>query len=52
MLDRTFVYTAVTRAQVQVILVGDSIAIQSAINAPPKAFSRKVGLVEMLKAGG
>lgn len=49
-LDRTFVYTAVTRAQVQVILVGDSLAIKAAINAPPKAFSRKVGLVEMLKA--
>ncbi len=49
-LDRTLVYTAVTRAQVQVILVGDSAAIRSAINQPPKAFSRKVGLGEMLMA--
>lgn len=48
-LDRTFIYTAVTRAQVQVILVGDEVAIKDAIHALPKAFSRKVGLAEMLK---
>ncbi|MNP42296.1 RecBCD enzyme subunit RecD [compost metagenome] len=49
-LDRTLVYTAVTRAQVQVILIGDGAAIRAAIDQPPKAFSRKVGLGEMLMA--
>lgn len=47
-LDRTFVYTAVTRAQVQVILVGDADAARRAIELPPKAFSRKVGLGAMI----
>jgi len=50
-LDRTFVYTAVTRAQVQVILVGDADAARKAIELPPKAFSRKVGLGSMLSLG-
>ncbi|MCF5711036.1 AAA family ATPase [Pseudomonas tremae] len=49
-LDRTFVYTAVTRAQVQVILIGDIRAIQAAIRLPPKAFSRQVGLSALLEA--
>ncbi|WP_342624339.1 AAA family ATPase [Pseudomonas alkylphenolica] len=50
LLDRTFIYTAVTRAQVQIILVGDVDAVRRAITLPPKAFSRKVGLVEMMAA--
>lgn len=49
-LDRTFVYTAATRAQVQVILVGDIKAVQDAIRLPPKAFSRRVGLSALLEA--
>ena len=49
-LDRTFIYTAVTRAQVQVILVGDLEAVSKAIALPPKAFSRQVGLAEMMAA--
>ena len=49
-LDRTFVYTAVTRAQVQVILVGDIDAVRDAIRLPPKAFSRQVGLKALLEA--
>lgn len=46
-LDRTFVCTAVTRAQAHVILVVDLEAIKTAIARPPKAFSRQVGLVEI-----
>jgi exodeoxyribonuclease V alpha subunit len=48
-LDRTFVYTAVTRAQTQVILVGDLEVVKEAIARPPTAFSRKVGLRSMLE---
>ena len=49
-LDRTFVYTAATRAQIQVIFVGDFKAVEEAIVLPPKAFSRQVGLRELLSA--
>lgn len=48
LLDRTFIYTAITRAQVQVILVGNEDAVRDAIARPPKAFGRQVGLTEML----
>ena len=44
LLDRTLLYTAITRAQVQVILVGDVGAAQKAVMAPPKAHNRKVAL--------
>lgn len=37
--ERTFVYTAATRAQVQIIFVGDIEAVEEAIALPPKAFS-------------
>ena len=47
-LDRTFVYTAITRAKRQVILVGDEQAAKAAVKALPKAFKRKVGLKMML----
>lgn len=49
-LDRTFIYTAVTRAQVQVILVGDVEAVKKAVALPPKAFGRHVALRSMLIA--
>lgn len=49
-LDRTFVYTAATRAQVQVIFVGDYEAVKEAIAQPPKAFSRQIGLRALLAA--
>lgn len=49
LLDRTFIYTAVTRAQVQVILVGNEDAVREAVARPPKAFGRQVGLSEMLR---
>ncbi|UWF48391.1 hypothetical protein NYP20_24260 [Pseudomonas sp. N3-W] len=47
-LDRTFIYTATSRAEVQVILVGDIDAVKQAVALPPKAFGRQVGLGEML----
>ena len=50
-LDRTFIYTAASRAQVQVIMVGDMDAVEEAVALPPRAFGRQVGLGEMLIAG-
>jgi exodeoxyribonuclease V alpha subunit len=50
-LDRTFIYTATSRAEVQVILVGDIEAVREAVALPPKAFGRQVGLGDMLIAG-
>lgn len=44
LLDRTLLYTAVTRAQAQVILVGDVDAARRAVLAPPKAEGRNVAL--------
>lgn len=48
LLDRTLVYTALTRAQVQVILVGDVAALEQAVRLPPKAFARQVAIGEMI----
>ena len=47
-LDRTLLYTAVTRAQTQVILVGDVAAAKAAVEAPPHASLRQVALGSML----
>lgn len=52
MLDRTLLYTAITRAQSQVILVGDADAAMRAIAAPPKAEGRQVALDLALAAVG
>jgi exodeoxyribonuclease V alpha subunit len=49
LLDRTLLYTAITRAQVQVILIGDVDAARHAVVAPPKAQTRKVALDFALK---
>lgn len=48
MLDRTLIYTAMTRAQSQVILVGDPVAAQRAVEALPRADTRMVGLDSLL----
>ena len=48
-LDRTLIYTAITRATKQVILVGDVIALQRSITAPPSASLRKIGLYEHIR---
>jgi exodeoxyribonuclease V alpha subunit len=48
LLDRTLVYTAVTRAQRQVILVGDENAARTAVQGLPRAKQRKVALGAVL----
>lgn len=44
LLDRTLVYTAVTRAQRQVLLVGDAAAAKKAVEGLPRAHARQVSL--------
>ncbi len=44
LLDRTLVYTAVTRSQRQVLLVGDESAARAAVQREPRAQSRQVAL--------
>lgn len=44
LLDRTLVYTAITRARLKVILVGDPAAAKAAVEAMPKSYFRKTGL--------
>ena len=44
LLDRTLLYTAVTRAQRQVILVGDEAAARDAVARRPRARTREVAL--------
>lgn len=44
LLDRTLVYTAVTRAQRQVLLVGDEAAAKAAVEGLPRAQLRQVAL--------
>ena len=44
MLDRTLIYTAMTRAQNQVILVGDPVAARRAVEGLPRANTRMTAL--------
>jgi exodeoxyribonuclease V alpha subunit len=44
MLDRTLLYTAVTRAQLQVVLVGDHRAYEEAITNPPNPSRRQTSI--------
>lgn len=48
LLDRTLLYTAVTRAERQVILVGDMAAAKAAVESPPHAEHRQVALGALL----
>ncbi len=48
MLDRTLIYTAMTRAQGQVIIVGDPAAARKAVEGPPRAQTRNAGLGALL----
>jgi len=50
LLDRTLLYTAVTRAEQQVILVGDVQAAKAAVLAPQHSERRHVALGAMLEA--
>jgi len=45
LLDRTLVYTALTRGIEQVVFLGDKQAFAKAVTAPPPASLRKVGFV-------
>ena len=49
MLDRTLIYTAVTRAQGQVLIVGDEAAAKAAVEKPPRVQARQVGLDLLLR---
>jgi exodeoxyribonuclease V alpha subunit len=49
LLDRTLLYTAVTRGIRQVVLVGDRKAFENAIVAPPSSRQREVGSVLRLE---
>jgi exodeoxyribonuclease V alpha subunit len=49
LLDRTLIYTAITRAQAQVILVGDKDAARRAVEAPPRANRRNTALSSLLR---
>jgi len=44
LLDRTLVYTAITRAQTQVLIVGDEAAAKAAVESPPRVHARQVAL--------
>jgi exodeoxyribonuclease V alpha subunit len=48
LLDRTLIYTAVTRAQHQVLIVGDESAAKAAVESAPRVQSRQVALDLML----
>lgn len=48
-LDRTMLYTAITRATTQVVLVGDVAMARQAVEARPHAARRQVALAEMLE---
>ncbi|MBF0503071.1 MAG: AAA family ATPase [Candidatus Riflebacteria bacterium] len=48
--DRTMLYTAITRAQGQVILVGDEEVARRAVEAPPHVSRRQVALAVMMEA--
>jgi len=44
LLDRTLIYTAITRASEQVVLLGNRAALQAAIEAPPAPRRRLTGM--------
>jgi exodeoxyribonuclease V alpha subunit len=44
MLDRSLLYTALTRAQSQVVLLGDVAAARTAVEKPPRSTTRQVAL--------
>ncbi len=48
LLDRSLIYTAVTRAQQQIILVGDEDAARKAVEGMPRSYERQVALGSVL----
>jgi exodeoxyribonuclease V alpha subunit len=49
LLDRTLVYTAITRGIDQVVLLGDLDAARFAVEAPPKAWLRQIGFDTLMR---
>ncbi|WP_051516888.1 AAA family ATPase [Herbaspirillum sp. RV1423] len=45
LLDRTMLYTALTRAKQQVVFIGDRSLLDAVISAPPSASTREVGFL-------
>jgi exodeoxyribonuclease V alpha subunit len=43
LLDRTLIYTALTRGMEQVVFIGDRNAFDAAVTAPPHSHERQVG---------
>jgi exodeoxyribonuclease V alpha subunit len=43
LLDRTLIYTAMTRGVEQVVFIGDRRAFEAAVVAPPRSHERQVG---------
>jgi len=43
LLDRTLIYTAMTRGVEQVVFIGDRLAFEAAVDAPPRSHERQVG---------
>jgi len=43
LLDRTLIYTALTRGMEQVVFIGDRDAFDAAVTAPPRSHERQVG---------
>ncbi len=50
LLDRTLIYTAVTRAQGQVLIVGDEAAAKIAVESPPRVQARQVALDLLIRS--
>jgi exodeoxyribonuclease V alpha subunit len=50
LLDRTLIYTAVTRAQKQVLIVGDEAAAKAAVESAPRVQSRQVALDLLIRS--
>ena len=48
-LDRTLLYTAITRAKEQVVLIGDRAAFEKAIVEPPAPSLRETGIAAHLR---
>lgn len=50
LLDRTLIYTAVTRGIEQVVLLGDLAAAKSAVESPPHAWLRQIGFSTIMNS--
>ena len=49
-LDRSLIYTAITRAQQQVLLIGDEAAARKAVQSLPRVDQRCTGILSMLNS--